>query len=122
MINSADSKPANNGGHHFRPADRHPRIPARVRRILVPTDLSEESQKTIDVGLALAQHFGAHLTLLHVYSQSYAVQFVRGPNSSDEVCKDQLHFAGTLELWAEKRKSTLRRVWCRISRWRTRRG
>src|SRR3984893_16494976 len=104
MTNSADSKLANNGDHHFRLAHRHARIPVRVKRILVPTDLTEESQKTIEFGLALAQRFGAHLTLLHVYRQSYAVQFVRGPNSSDEVWKDRMHFAGTLKSWAENVK------------------
>jgi nucleotide-binding universal stress UspA family protein len=101
MTNSIDSKPTNNGDHQFRLADRHARIPVSVKRILVPTDLTEESQKTIEFGLALAQRFGAHLTLLHVYRQSYAAQFVRGPNSSDEVWKDRMHFAGTLKLWTE---------------------
>jgi nucleotide-binding universal stress UspA family protein len=104
MTNSTDSKPANNGDHHFRFADRHARIPVSVKRILVPTDLTEESQKTIEFGLALAQRFAAHLTILHVYKQSYAVQFVRGPNSSDEVWKDRMHFADTLKLWAENVK------------------
>jgi nucleotide-binding universal stress UspA family protein len=106
MTNSIDSKPANNGDHHFRLADRHARIPLSVKRILVATDLTEQSQKTIHFGLALAQRFGAHLTLLHVYKQSYAVQFVRGPNSSDEVWKDRMHFAGTLKLWAENVKES----------------
>jgi len=101
MTNSADSKPANNGDHHFRLADRHARIPVSVKRILVPTDLTEESQKTIHFGLALAQRFGANLTLLHVYKQSYAVQFVRGLNSSDEVWNDRMHFVGILKLWEE---------------------
>jgi nucleotide-binding universal stress UspA family protein len=104
MTNSADNKPANNGDHHFRLADRHARTPVSVRRILVPTDLTEESLKTIEFGLALAQRFGAHLTLLHVYRQSYAVQFVRGPNSSDEVWKDRMHFADTLKSWAKNVK------------------
>ena len=98
MTNSIDSKPANDGDHRFRLADRQTRIPVSVKRILVATDLTEESRKTIHFGLALAQRFGAHLTLLHVYKQSYAVQFVCGPNSSDEVWKDRMHFAGTLKL------------------------
>ena len=104
MTNSADNKPANNGDHHFRLANRHARTPVSVKRILVPTDLTEESLKTIEFGLALAQRFGAHLTLLHVYRQSYAVQFVRGPNSSDEVWKDRMHFADTLKSWAKSVK------------------
>jgi nucleotide-binding universal stress UspA family protein len=101
MNNSIDSTPANDADHHFRLADRHARIPVSVKRILVATDLTEESQKTIHFGLSLAQRFGAHLTLLHVYKQSYAVQFVRGPNSSDEVWNDRMHFVGTLKLWEE---------------------
>ena len=104
MNNSIDSKPANNGDHHFRLADRHARIPVSVKRILVATDLTEESRKTIHFGLALAQCFGAHLTLLHVYKQSYAVHFVRGPNSSDEVRNDRMHFVDTLKLWEENVK------------------
>ena len=107
MTNSINSKPANNGEHHFRLADRHAGIPISVKRILVPTDLTEESQKAIDFGLALAQRFGAHLTLLHVYKQSHAVQFVRGPNSSDEVWNDRMHFANTLKLWTENVKERL---------------
>ena len=110
MTNSADSRPANNGDHHFRLADRHARTPVSVKRILVPTDLTEESQNTIEFGLVLAQRFGAHLTLLHVYKQSYAVQFVRGPNSSDEVWKDRMHFRSYAEIMGEKRKRTLRRL------------
>lgn len=104
MNNSIDSKPANNGDHHVRLADRHARIPVSVKRILVATDLTEESRKTIHFGLALAQRFGAHLTLLHVYKRSYAVHFVRGPNSSDEVWNDRMHFAGTLKVWEENVK------------------
>jgi nucleotide-binding universal stress UspA family protein len=104
MTNSTDGQPANNGDHHLRLADRYARIPVSVRRILVPIDLTEESHKSIEFGLALAQRFGAHLTLLHVYKQSYAVQFVRGPNSSDEVWKDRMHFAGKLKSCAENVK------------------
>ena len=104
MNNSKDSKPANNGDHHVRLADRQARIHVSVKRILVATDLTEESRKTIYFGLALARRFGAHLTLLHVYKQSYAVHFVRGPNSSDEVWNDRMHFAGTLKLWEKNVK------------------
>jgi nucleotide-binding universal stress UspA family protein len=104
MTNSIDSKPENKGDDHLRLADRRARIPAGVKRILVATDLTGESRKTIHFGLALAQRFGAHLTLLHVYKQSYAVQFVRGPNSSDEVWKDRMHFAGKLKRWTENVK------------------
>lgn len=104
MTNLRDSNSAKNSDHQFRLADRHASIPVSVKRILVPTDLTEESQNTIEFGLVLAQRFGAHLTLLHVYKQSYAVQFVRGPNSSDEVWKDRMHFVGTLKLWAQNVK------------------
>lgn len=38
----------------------------RLRRILVPVDFSECSKQALEYALALAEHFGAELTLLHV--------------------------------------------------------
>jgi nucleotide-binding universal stress UspA family protein len=37
-----------------------------IRHILVPTDFSESSARTLDDAVGLAQAFGAKLTLLHV--------------------------------------------------------
>jgi nucleotide-binding universal stress UspA family protein len=39
----------------------------RVRRIVVATDLSDHSTKTTAYALALAKHFSASLTLVHVF-------------------------------------------------------
>lgn len=40
---------------------------AHFRKILIPTDLSEDSQGAMNIALDLAQRYGARLTLLHVY-------------------------------------------------------
>jgi nucleotide-binding universal stress UspA family protein len=40
----------------------------KIRHILAPTDLSEESRKGLNYAIRLAQHFGANLTILHVYT------------------------------------------------------
>jgi len=39
-----------------------------LQRILVPTDLSPGGHKAVDYAVALAEHFNAQLTLLHVYA------------------------------------------------------
>jgi len=54
------------------------RFPITFERILVPTDLTVESERAVEYGLVLAQRFGAHLTLLHVCKESYAVEYMRG--------------------------------------------
>jgi universal stress protein A len=38
-----------------------------IRHILVPTDFSAPAKEALDVGLFLAERFGATLTLLHVF-------------------------------------------------------
>ena len=52
-----------------------------IKRILMPTDLGPQSDKAIEYGLTLAQRFGAHLTLLYVFRESYASQYQRGPSA-----------------------------------------
>ena len=47
------------------------RLPIKVNRILVPTDLTKESDRAIEFGLVLARLFEAHLTLLHVYQDPF---------------------------------------------------
>jgi universal stress protein A len=42
--------------------------PALITHILAPTDLSDESRKTLDYGVQLAEHFHAKLTLVHVWT------------------------------------------------------
>ena len=38
-----------------------------LHRILAPTDLSRDGRKAVEYAVALAEHFNAQLTLLHVY-------------------------------------------------------
>jgi nucleotide-binding universal stress UspA family protein len=40
---------------------------SEIRRILVPVDFSEHSQRALDDAIGLAQKFGAELHLLHCY-------------------------------------------------------
>jgi len=40
----------------------------KIRQILAPTDLSEQSRKGLNYAIRLAQHFRANLTILHVYT------------------------------------------------------
>jgi nucleotide-binding universal stress UspA family protein len=42
--------------------------PALITHILAPTDLSDESRRTLDYAVWLAQQFRAQLTLLHVWT------------------------------------------------------
>lgn len=44
-----------------------PGEPRPIERILVPTDLSEDSDLALGTARILAQGFGAHITLLHCY-------------------------------------------------------
>src|SRR3974377_125660 len=43
-----------------------PQISISLKNILVPTDLSDRSNKAVNYAVALAEHFGAKLTLLYV--------------------------------------------------------
>ena len=87
-----------------RPAepDGRQRLPVKMKRILVPTDLTNESRRAIEFGLFLAKPLGAHLTLLHVYQQpSYAVEYVLGPCDSDRTQRERTYFEKTLKATAE---------------------
>ena len=76
----------------------HDRLPVKVKRILVPTDLTNKSDKAIEFGVVLAKLFGAHLTLLHVYQDPYyAVAYVLGPHAQDPALQDQTYFENTLK-------------------------
>ena len=74
--------------------------PPAIKRILVPTDLTPNSEKAVQYGLTLAQRFGAHLTLLYAFKETYAGQYARGPSAYNsalaerEVCREALEAAG----------------------------
>lgn len=55
-----------------------PRISLALKSILVPTDLSDRANKAIDYGVALAEHFGAKLTLLYVDSRRHTDAYFAG--------------------------------------------
>jgi nucleotide-binding universal stress UspA family protein len=74
--------------------------PPAIKRILVPTDLTPNSEKAVQYGLTLAQRFGAHLTLLYAFKETYAGQYARGPSAYNsslaerEACREALEAAG----------------------------
>ena len=80
------------------------RFPITFERILVPTDLTAESERAVEYGLVLAQRFGAHLTLPHVCKESYAVEYMRGPHACDAVSNERMYFKKTLKSIAEEVK------------------
>jgi nucleotide-binding universal stress UspA family protein len=49
------------------PLEQHIESKPPIKRISVATDMSEHATKTTDYALALARHFGACLTLVHVF-------------------------------------------------------
>ena len=82
--------------------DGRQRFPVKVKRILVPTDLTSESHRAIEFGLLLAKALGAHLTLLHVYQDpSYAVKYVLGPCDSDRGPRERTYSEKTLKATTE---------------------
>jgi len=85
---------------------KHASGPVDLKQILVPTDLSEESQKAVSYGLVLARCFGAHLTLLHVYREPYSVDYLRGPQACAAVSElrrnSEIALATLLEQVAEQ--------------------
>jgi nucleotide-binding universal stress UspA family protein len=81
-------------------------VPIDIKQILVPTDLTEESQKAVSYGLVLARCFGAHLKLLHVYRDPYSVDYLRGPQACAAVSElrrnSEIALAALLEQVAEQ--------------------
>jgi nucleotide-binding universal stress UspA family protein len=80
----------------------HDRFPIKFKRIMVPTDLTNESDKAIESGMVLAKLFGARLTLLHAYQDPYyAVEYLLGPPAQDRALQDQTYFENTLKTIAQ---------------------
>jgi universal stress protein A len=81
---------------------RHPIV---LKRILAPTDLTPDGKKAVDYAVALAEHFGARLTLLHVYRAPGANDYERMLN--DYSVADQFEENAQIALdsfWSEIRK------------------
>lgn len=53
----------------------------RLRRIVVPIDLTSDPEKGIDSAVHLAKRFGADLFLVHVYKEPYPFSYVRGSSA-----------------------------------------
>jgi universal stress protein A len=76
-----------------------------IRKILVPVDFSEQSQRALDEAVGLAKRFGAELHLLHCY-QVYPVGAVVAPydvvlpESVERTIQEAAR--GCLAEWAEK--------------------
>ena len=85
-------------------SSRRSRFPITIERILVPTDLTKESERAIEYGFVLAQRFGAHLTLLHVYKEPYSAEYMRGPHAREAVVEERIYFKNKLESIAEEIK------------------
>jgi nucleotide-binding universal stress UspA family protein len=102
MTETPEYEISTTGKRQFPGPGEHRRLPVKVKRILVPTDLTKESDRAIEFGLVLAKLFGAHLTLLHVYQEpSYVIEYVLGPQGYDPTLKERTYFEKTLETTTE---------------------
>jgi nucleotide-binding universal stress UspA family protein len=77
-------------------------IAAPIKRILVPTDLTPQSDKAIEYGLTLAERFGAHLTLFYAFKESYASQYSRGQHAYDNSLMERNSYEGVLRAAGKK--------------------
>jgi universal stress protein A len=68
-----------------------------ARRILVPIDLTQESLTTIRQSIRLAQHFGARLTLLHVYQPPISFETPGRPGLKRDLLEDHRQAEETLK-------------------------
>ena len=66
MTNIPESKTDEHLGTGQRATAEPTGFPLRVKEILAPTDLSKDSRKGLRYATALAKHFNAKLTVLHV--------------------------------------------------------
>ena len=64
MTKIGETEIPSGAGHQPAEVRGYDRAPTIIKRILVPTDLTKESDRAIEFGLILAKRFGAQLTLL----------------------------------------------------------
>jgi nucleotide-binding universal stress UspA family protein len=68
-------------------------FPVRVKQILAPTDLSEDSRKGLRYAIGLAKHFNAKLTVLHVIERLHSLDYGPGEALPEDVFRE-LQVAG----------------------------
>jgi len=68
----------------------------RVKRILAPTDLSDESRKAVNYAVQLAELIGAQLTLVHFYDESWRCANPASVHGADLMLKEQRTFKNNL--------------------------
>ena len=68
-------------------------FPLRVKQILAPTDLSEDSRKGLRYATGLAKHFNAKLTILHVIEGPYSLAYGMGETLPERAVQE-LQVAG----------------------------
>ena len=93
MVTSTETQIPVDPVHLSTLVDQHGQFPATVKRILVPTDLTNESAEAIVSGITLAKIFGANLSLLHVYQNPDS----RGYLDSAAVREKRIYFKGLLK-------------------------
>jgi nucleotide-binding universal stress UspA family protein len=108
MVNAKDLEVSQNEGlsnwHNSAVLGSHDRSPIAIERILVPTDLSTESERSIEYGFVLARRFGAHLTLLHIFKGPCSVEKMRGRYDCEALVEERMHSKKMLKLIAEEVK------------------
>jgi len=76
-----------------------------IRHIMVPTDLTKESEEAIKFGVHLAGVYKAHLTLLHVYQEPYyTIEYVLGPQPCEPAQNERTCCRNALEWIVENVK------------------
>jgi nucleotide-binding universal stress UspA family protein len=75
-----------------------------IKRILVPTELTDESEGAIEAGVVLAKSFGAQLTLLHVYeaTREPEISYLVGRYAVDALVEDRKYCEYQLKATAEE--------------------
>jgi nucleotide-binding universal stress UspA family protein len=59
-----------------------------LERILVATDLSDDSMKAIEFGTSLAKKFHSKLTLMYIYEIPRSLEFMRGQHTMEVMEND----------------------------------
>jgi len=89
------------------PEGRRVQHPIALKRILAPTDLSQDGKKAVEYAVALAEHFDAQLTLLHVYQAPGANDYARMLNDYSIADQFQENAQKALDsFWSEIRKES----------------